>query len=302
MKKLILISIILTLFFSLQAQKTYKKLSTKEKQLYNEHLIEGQPDIPNQPVFVRHGYVLNYNATYRIPNWVAYHITADYLKTPKREKQFAKFRTDPDIKQNPVKDAEYTGTGYARGHMAPYFAMGGDRDGNGIYSDLFGEPESYDDLTVYQANYLSNIAPQDQDAMNGAGGPWYALETFIRDKLVEKEGMELHIVVGNIINDSTNYKTLKNKFGNTGIAIPDEFFQVLIFKNKQGKFITAGFLFPHVTKRGELPYTDLMDYIVPVDSIEKITGYDFLNELNTKSQKETESVTNKDYWESFIKN
>jgi endonuclease G len=300
MKNLILVLSIIIQVFNLSAQKLYNQLTNKEKQLYNEHIIEGQPDVPNQPVFVRNGYVLSYNAKYRIPNWVAYRVVPEYLKTPKREKQFAKFRTDPDIFPNPVKDADYTGTGYARGHMAPYFAMGGDRNFNGIYSCLFGDTESYDDRTIFEANYMSNIAPQDQDAMNGAGGPWYALETVIRNKLVGKKNMELHIVVGNIINNPENYKTLKNKYGYEDIAIPDQFFQVLIFRNENGKFITAAFLFPHVRTKAELPYNNVLDYIVPVDTIEKLTGYDFLNKLNNYKQKETESKTNREIWQSFI--
>lgn len=288
-------------FLGLNAQKLFKEMSPTDQKLYKEHVILGQPDGDKSAVFVRQGYVLKYNEKYRIPVWVAYHIIPDYLNTPKREKKYKQFRTDPDIK-NPVLDKYYTGTGYARGHMAPYFAMGGDRDNDGKYSDLFDrESDPYDDLTVFQANYLSNIAPQDQDALNGPGGPWYALETAIREDFVGKAKMELNVIVGSIIDDSTNYKTMKGTYGNFGIAVPDQFFQVLVYKTKDKGYITAGFLFPHVSKKSDLPSDNLMDYIVPVDTIENLTGLDFLNKLSRAKQKKTESLNNKEFWEN-IKN
>jgi endonuclease G len=241
---------------------------------------------------------MEYNEKYRIPDWVAYHIIPDYLNTPVRKGKYKQFRSDPDM-AHPVEDKDYDSCGYSRGHMAPYFAMGGDRDKNGVYSNADDNTaDPYDDTTIFQANYLSNIAPQDQDAMNGAGGPWYALETLIRKQLVGKQQLELHVVAGSIINDPEQYNTLSGKYGNVGIAVPDSFFQVLIYKNPQGKYITAGFLFPHVEKPSELPSHDLMDYLVTVDLIETVTGLDFLNKLGKVKQRKTESTDNKEFWTS----
>ncbi|MEK6781717.1 MAG: DNA/RNA non-specific endonuclease [Bacteroidota bacterium] len=279
-------------------QKTFSSLNATEKKLYKEHLVEGQPD-GAAPVYVRQGFVLNYNDQYRIPNWVAYHIKPDYLKTPKRERKYKTFRTDPDT-PNAVRNEDYTGTGYARGHMAPYFAMGGDRDKNGVYSNAEDDNEDpHDDKTVFQANYMSNMTPQDQDALNGSGGPWYNLETFIRDKLVRKHKMELNIFTGSIVSDPQEYEVLENNEGVTDIAVPDQFYQIIIWYNKTSKeYITAAFLFPHVTEKEDLPYTELLDYIVTVDEVEKITGLNFLNQLSEAAQKKVESKTNLEFWET----
>jgi endonuclease G, mitochondrial len=280
------------------AQETYSKLNSAQKKLYNEHVLEGQPD-GNRPVYVRQGYVVGYNEEYRIPNWVSYHIKPDYLKGPKRERKYKMFRTDPDV-PNPVRDADYTGSGYARGHMAPYFAMGGDRDKNGVYSNAENDREDpYDDKTVFQANYMSNITPQDQDALNGSGGPWYALETFIRDKLVRKHKMELVVITGSIISDPDGVEWLVNKDGETDIVVPDHFYQVLVWYDKgSGEYITGGFLFPHVNDKGDLPYSDLLDYMVTIDEIEALTGLNFLNQLSEGVQKKFESKTNRAFWEA----
>lgn len=294
----------LCLFLSLcnsWAQKPYKDLSEKERALYNEHILLGQPDTDMGPVYIRHGYVLQYNVNYRIPDWVAYRVTPEYLKTPKREKEYTRFRTDPDV-PNPVKDEDYTGSGYARGHMAPYFAMGGDRDNNGKYSDLFDKDlDPFDDTTIFQANYLSNIAPQDQASMNGPGGPWYALETAIRRDLVGDKKMALNVIVGGVIDNPNEYKILTGRYHSDPIAIPDRFFQVLIYKVGENDYITAGFLFPHVQDRSLLPYDKLIDYLVTVDSIEVITGFDFLNQLSKDRQHQIESKDHRDFWIKNLK-
>jgi endonuclease G len=291
---------LVTSLSGLYAQRTFAELTAKEKKLYNEHIVEGQPD-GSAPVYVRQGYVVRYNNKYRIPDWAAYHVKPDYLKTPKRERRFKVFRTDPDI-QNPVVDEDYTGSGYARGHMAPYFVMGGDRNRNGIYANAqVNSEDKYDDNTVYEANYMSNIAPQSQDALNGPGGPWYSLETAIRKKLVTKNKMELNVFAGSIILNPEDYFILQNKQGDTDIAIPDEFYQVLIYWNKsKKKYITAAFLFTHVEDPEDLPHDELMDYLVTVDEIEKKTGLDFLNKLSKAAQQETESKTNREFWEKLI--
>src|SRR6187431_2293717 len=91
------------------AQKTFAQMTAREKKLYTEHVVEGQPD-GSVPVYVRQGYVMQYNERYRIPMWSAYHVVPSYLKGPKRERRFKTFLRDPDI-QNPVVNDDYTGSG-----------------------------------------------------------------------------------------------------------------------------------------------------------------------------------------------
>lgn len=282
------------------SQKFSEELDSAEQTLYIEHLAFGAP-VPtaqnHEGIYVRQGYILQYNDTLRIPNWVAYHIIPDYLNTPKRDKKYKRFRTDPDV-PNPVKDEEYTNSGYARGHLAPYFAMGGDRDGDGIYADLEDEAsDPEDDLTVFQANYMSNIAPQDQDALNGSGGPWYKLETAIRTKIVGLHKRELHLVLGGIFSDPQKPDYIIVNGDTTDIAVPDTFYQVLITQADNG-FQTAGFIFPHVREKADLPYKNLIDYLVPVDSVEQMSGYNFFPSLDIES---TESQTNREFWEGIMK-
>ena len=144
-------------------------------------------------IYIRKGYILSYNPETRTPDWVAYHIKPDYRKTPKREGRFSSFRNDPDI-DNEAKNSEYTGLfsseGYARGHLAPYGVMGGDRDGDGKYAR---DGDEDDKETIFQANYMSNIAPQQHKSFNGSPGLWWTLERWIQDVLITEQGKEVWV-------------------------------------------------------------------------------------------------------------
>ncbi len=292
-QKVFLLIITVSIGFCIQAQPSlYEDLDGMDKVLYDEHIYMGQPDADS--IYVRQGFILNYAPNWRIPEWCAYHIIPDYLCTPKREKKYKSFRQDTDVPNGVVTD-DYTGSGYARGHMVPYFAMGGDRGGvEGEISDLMDEAlDPYDDKTVFQANYMSNIAPQDHSALNGAGGPWYALETKIRKVLVPNL-KELYLVVGGIISDPDDYEVIENEKGD--IAIPDKYYQVIIYRLESGDHITAAFLFPHVREKEDLPSRDVLDYLVPVDDVEELTGLDFFPDLSDAEENRIESEKNDDFW------
>ena len=160
------------------------------------HTFCGMPD--EGDVLVRQGYLLSYDTERRVPRWVAYKITPDFLKTPKREGRFASIIRDQQF-DNPVVTGDYTHLearrGYVRGHLAPYKVMGGDRDADGQYADLdpyVSDPE--EELTIRQANQMSNIAPQHDDEFNGPGGLWGKLERWIQDDVVEDEEKTVWVV------------------------------------------------------------------------------------------------------------
>ncbi|WP_109830096.1 DNA/RNA non-specific endonuclease [Reichenbachiella versicolor] len=302
MKRLILLTIKTLLILGMypcHAQSSYQDLSAQERKYYDEHIYMGQPD--DSKVFVKNAFVFRYNHEQRIPVWSAYHVVPDYLNTPSRKKKYKKFRKDPEI-PNAVVTSDYTGSGYARGHYVPYFVLGGDRDKDGIYSDLYDDSKDpQDDQTVFEGNMMTNIAPQDHNALNGAGGPWYALETKIRTKMIPKL-KELHLIVGGIVSDPDNYEQVMHRQSKpTGIAIPDKFYQVIIYQDPISKeHMTAAFLFPHVRERYELPYQETLDYMVPVDSVELLTGLNFFHELDDTEEDAIESETNRGFWEGFF--
>lgn len=100
---------------------------------------------------------------------MSYHVKLEHRHTPSRKGKFKTFRDDPDI-EGEATDADYKGLftsrGYARGRLAPYAVMGGDRGGDG----QLAQEDDGDALTIYQSNYVSNIAPQHHNGFNGRPG------------------------------------------------------------------------------------------------------------------------------------
>jgi len=256
----------------------------EEQQLIEEHVYGGLPS--SDGVKVRQGYVISFNAETRTPNWVAYHIEPDYRKTPSRKGWAKSFRADPDI-ANEAKDDDYVGLlrqrGYARGHLAPYGIMGGDRNGNGKYAeydknDPSDRGDPFDAKTVEQGNYMSNIAPQHHEGFNGwkklgsesIPGLWFELERWIQDDLVRDGGHEAWVIAGCIFGRGEHEKVGLNK----DIWVPPMFYKIVVFKDEDSDLpVVLAYLFPHQRVRhGELDH-----FLVSIDVIEALAGVDFFN-------------------------
>jgi len=302
MKKIYLLIFLLSFFlYNIKtfAQVSANQMNKQQLKLFREHVYGGQPD--TNKLLVRNAYVTSYNNEFRIPNWSAYHITIDYLKTPRRIGKFAKFRPDPNV-SDPVTTKEYIGLfnslGYARGHLAPYKIMGGDRDHDGKYAsliDTISDPD--DELTVYQGNYLSNIAPQLHKNFNGSGGLWYKTEQLVRN-IVNYDSIDLWVFSGCVI---LNIRSPR-KVGNVeNITVPDMFYK-LIIKDNDGEFPSVlAFLFPHFDTGLDITEKDIFKYLVTVDYIEAITGMDFFNEFMPTVQDSCEKIIDIKSWDSNVK-
>lgn len=67
------------------------------------------------------GYTVSFNSDTKIPNWVAYELTAEEaVGTVKRDNGYY---PDPDIKAPQADNNDYQNTGWDRGHMAPAGGM-----------------------------------------------------------------------------------------------------------------------------------------------------------------------------------
>jgi endonuclease G len=265
-------------------------LSSEQQSLIDEHIYGGIPGTEN--IHIRKGYILNYNPTTKTPDWVAYHVKPNYRKTPKRKGKFSSFRKDPDIAGEP-STSDYVGLmnarGYARGHLAPYGVMGGDRDGDGKYA-VYGSDDSDEDdeLTVRQGNYMTNIAPQHHNGFNGSPGLWWKLERWIQDDLVEGQGKEVWIYAGCIFGPGHHEKVTVKK-----VWVPPMFYKIVIMK-KSGSEIpdVLAFLFPHQ----RIPHGKIQDFLVSVNLIEALSGEDFFRLLSADDERALEDI---DTWETW---
>jgi len=297
-----LFSLILLLFVSIIfSLDQYSALSEKDKKLWDEHLKFGNPN--TEDILIRNAYVLHCNKPYRIPNWVAYRIDPDYLNTPERKGRFSSFRKDEDV-NDPVKDEEYdclfSSKGYARGHLAPFKITGGDRDDDGDYA-VYGSgvtSDEDDELTIFQGNYMSNIAPQHHKAINGPGGLWYKLERWVQDDIVGDKDEEVWIYAGCVIFDTENIEGIGK---NDSIVVPNLFYKIVIMESgDEDQPYVLAFLFPHYRHKSDMKENDIFKYLVTVDYIEAIAGLDFFCNIDESDQEEFEGEIDLGSWQDYI--
>lgn len=263
--------------------------ATRQNQLTREHLFGGAPSAGD--VHVRRGYVSVYDAKHRVPRWTAWHAIADYRRTPPRTGRWAAFRTDTNV-DNPVVDHDYDGLeasdDLARGHMAPYFISGGDRDHDGRLA-----PRDIDDAcTVFEINFMSDIAPQSQSHLNGSGGLWAALEGQIRQAL--ERGQSFHIIAGTIFSKDPYWVGPAHDIG-----VPDMFFQIIISDHNE----VVPFLFghPHRLGKGGCEYSDeLAGCVTTIKEIERWSRLDFFSALTASDARALETQDGAANWQAIL--
>ena len=218
------------------------------------------PLVPRQEQIIRHsGYTVSYNKDLKIPNWVSYELTRE--ETKGKEKRGNRFIADPLVTGPIATNADYTRSGYDKGHMAPA-------------ADMKWSPEA-----MKESFYFSNMCPQ-HPQLNRRG--WKNLEEKIRNWAIADSA--IIIICGPIIEKQP--KTIgKNK-----VVVPQRFFKVVL--SPFAKPIRAiGFLF-----HNEQAVEPLSSYVVTVDSIESLTNMDFFAPLPDEIENKIEANANYSLW------
>lgn len=211
--------------------------------------ISSKLEIPTDPQnrpdirLKRTGYTASYNKDYKTPNWVGWELTRK--ETTGQEERKNRFLPDPDVPAPRAEHDDYTNSGYDRGHMAPA-------------ADMKWSPKAME-----ESFYLSNICPQDQKLNRD---DWSDLEESCRG-WAKKYGT-VYITCGPIYDRKRPRRIGKNK-----VAVPDRFFKVILIYNRKNP-IAMGFVFDN-----KAHHQPLRHYMVSVDDVEAITGYDFFAKL-----------------------
>lgn len=211
--------------------------------------ISSKLEIPTDPQnrpdirLNRTGYTASYNKDYKTPNWVGWELTRK--ETTGQEERKNRFLPDPDVPAPRAEHDDYTNSGYDRGHMAPA-------------ADMKWSPKAME-----ESFYLSNICPQDQKLNRD---DWSDLEESCRG-WAKKYGT-VYITCGPIYDRKRPRRIGKNK-----VAVPDRFFKVVLIYNRKNP-IAMGFVFDN-----KAHHQPLRHYMVSVDDVEAITGYDFFAKL-----------------------
>jgi endonuclease G, mitochondrial len=223
------------------------------------------PGDPNSFLSVKSEYVLSYNGSRKVPNWVSWQLNTTYLGSTDRQDDFRVDSTFPASEPQAAL-ADYSGSGYDRGHMCP----SADRT-----------------LTVAansQTFFLTNMVPQ---AGNNNRGPWADLETECRN--IAETGKDVYIISGGTFSASSN------TIGAGHVVVPDQTFKVIVVLDagQSAGSVTSstrviGVLMPNENSQISLS-ADWHAFRVSVDTIEAQTGQNFLSDVDSAIQSVVEA-------------
>jgi endonuclease G len=215
---------------------------------------------PDAFLSVKADYVVSYNGSHKVPNWVSWELNTSYLGSTARQDDFRPDDTFPPSEPQ-AQLTDYSGSGFDRGHMCP----SADRN-----------------LTVpanSQTFYLTNMVPQ---AGNNNRGPWEKLEEDLRT--IAQTGKELFIISGGV------YSASSTTIG-TGVSVPDKTFKVVVVLDSIGQgaaSVTTSTRVIAVMMPNSNSLIGLSDpwrnFRVSVDAIEAATGDDFLSDVDPAVQ------------------
>lgn len=231
-----------------------------------EDCEEAQLEIPSpikdkpEQILRRMGYTVSYNKDTRLPNWVAWHLTADRLEGNAKRQQKA-FHEDEEVAAPRATDWDYYNSRYDRGHMCP----AGDN--------------KWSKEAMWQSFLFTNICPQNPNLNRG---DWNEMENMCRKWA--KEYGDIYVVCGPIL-----YKGKHKTIGKNKVTVPEGFFKVVLCMRGTPKAI--GFIYKN--EAGDRPKGD---YVNSVDEVERITGYDFFPSLPDKVEKKVEAKADAAEW------
>lgn len=185
------------------------------------------------------GFDLAYNEQFEQAAWVAYVLTREEIESGTVERT-DDFRADTSIGSGSATPADYRGSGYDRGHLAPAGDM------------------KWDELVMSQSFLMSNMSPQNP-AFNR--GIWRRLETEVRKWALEKDS--IYVITGPL------FSSRDSLIGENGVGVPGFYFKVLVDLSPPDHDMIA-FLLPNSGSSEELK-----SFAISVDSLERLSAYDF---------------------------
>lgn len=206
----------------------------------------------------RIAFVVGYDPAKRQPAWVAYRVDKENVGLKGLTKR--KFVPDPDLPlEESAWDEDYRGSGYDRGHMAPFASVR--RPGD-------PRPE-------VESCFFSNICPQ-RPTLNR--GSWAGLEAQVRKWAVQYG--QVWVMVG------PEFGPSPGKVPSGRVAIPEAFFMVIARMTEDGPKVLAFVMAQGVNA----PKGSFDAYLVSVREVERATGLDFFSALPQEVQDRLETT------------
>lgn len=260
--------IILSSIVLLMASFTYPPTVQSER---DNHLAMGNPTnaVHDQThnlnyLIIRNEYALSYNTQLAYPNWVSWHLSSAWMGETKRCEGDKCFTSDTSLPFGyiRIRGTDYVGSGFDRGHLCP----SADRT----------KTRSENDATFF----MTNMFPQ---APNLNQQTWRLLEDYCQNKLVPG-GNECYIIAGGSGTGGTGKNGAKDKIAGGNVNVPETCWKIIVVIpegtndlsriNQDTRVIAV-----------LMPNNQLIDtknwgkYRVTVDSLETVTGFDFLSNI-----------------------
>ncbi|MBR5037147.1 MAG: DNA/RNA non-specific endonuclease [Prevotella sp.] len=231
--------------------KAKKVKTTNNNPMEQPAKMKGVPEV----ILKRTGYIVSYNTQTKIPNWVAWHLTAEHTSGGV-ERHSEVFHEDSDAPSPRVTDADYFNSGFDRGHMCP----AGDN--------------KWDRKAMNETFLFTNVCPQVHALNEGA---WNDLEVACR-RWARKYG-DIYIVCGPLLSDG-QHRTI----GRQKVVVPERFFKVILCLQDGPKAI--GFIYENSSHNSRSMFKNATN----VDEIEQLTGIDFFPNLRDEIENRIEAI------------
>lgn len=202
-------------------------------------------------------YSLAYSEENEQAFWVFYELTPELINGT--QSRTDDFRADPMVSTGSASLADYSGSGYDRGHLCPAADM------------------TLNKTSMSESFYLSNMSPQLAGFNRGI---WSSLESQVRKWALEYS--KLYVVTGPIFKDNIA------SIGANKVTVPGYYYKVLFDGNDK----MIGLIMPNASSS-----KSLNQFVVNVDKIEQETGIDFFSGLDDKLENQLESNINTASWD-----
>ena len=210
--------------------------------------------------FIQHSnYSLSYSEEHEQAEWVAYELTA--VETYKTVSRSDRFKADKTVSTGSATLADYKGSGYDRGHLAPAADM------------------SFNSTAMRESFYMSNMSPQ---APSFNRGVWKSLESRVR--LFAKQSSPIYVVTGAVL--TSGLPTI----GTNSVSIPKYYYKVILKGKGEYKEMIAFLI------KNEKSSEPLSSFVVSTNEIEELTGIDFFPQLPNEFEEKLESTINISSW------
>ena len=213
----------------------------------------------SEQIIRKTSYIVSYNKNTKIPNWVAWHLTAPHTDGP--ISRMSNFYEEESVATPRATLEDYRGSGWSRGHMCP----AGDN--------------KWDETAMYESFSLVNVCPQNANLNSGL---WNSIEIDCR-RWARQFG-DVYIVCGPVFLNR-EHETI----GTNEVFVPEAFFKVVLCLNGTPKAFGVICRNTDGNRKRDLYYNS-------IDQMERITGYDFFPALSDELEDSIESDVDMNLW------